>query len=260
MILYSRILMVDALLILWHTKYFGPLETACTAYTRCLRLSILLNTQYFVIRYWVYSMLKVRNKNNKQRPYIDVQLLMSFSPPPRYTLIAFFPHFLSLWHYFSPFWIGYFQFGFFRVARWCALPVARRSDLDVLSFTSAIYFSFCISFILRQYSISDTIVDNCSTGIRTAYWRVKGEGISVYAVWCSVHWARLSITAAIRSTFGGPYSLYYAIRSIFGGSILLVLSNTQYFQGLDIAHTKHYAVFSMVDIKGYNWCILNKKY
>ena len=48
---------------------------------------------------------------------------------------------------------------------------------------------------------------------------------------------------AIRSIFGSQYCLYYAIRSIFVESILLILSKMKYFQGVDIAYTKQYAVF-----------------
>lgn len=48
------ILMVEVVPILRDTIYLGPLQTSCTAHTRYLRVSILLNTQYFAIRYWLY--------------------------------------------------------------------------------------------------------------------------------------------------------------------------------------------------------------
>ena len=37
---------------------------------------------------------------------------------------------------------------------------------------------------------------------------------------------------------GGEYCLYSALRSISGSSILLKVSNTQYYQGVDTANTK----------------------
>ena len=39
--------MIGVLLILWDTKYFGPLHTACTTHNRYLRVLILLNAQSF---------------------------------------------------------------------------------------------------------------------------------------------------------------------------------------------------------------------
>ena len=87
--------MVDVLLILWDTKYFDgwdtvdtlryfdPLYTACIAFTRYFRVSILLSISwYFDNRYWLYCMLKARKqKQNNHIPRIDVHLLMSLYPP-----------------------------------------------------------------------------------------------------------------------------------------------------------------------------------
>ena len=93
---------------------------------------------------------------------------------------------------------------------WPADARCRSHDVQIMMsflFPLAISFSFCIS-IWQSYSMSDAIVDNCLTGIRIVYWRSKGEGLSVSARWCSVHWARLSITAAILSIYVGRYYLY----------------------------------------------------
>ena len=47
------------------------------------------------------------------------------------------------------------------------------------------------------------------------------------------------------------------MRSIFGGSILLILSNTQYFWGVDTAYTKKYAVFQGVDTAYIEQCAVH---
>ena len=65
-------------------------------------------------------------------------------------LLLFFLHFPFFLVVFSPFWIGYFPFGFVRVARWCALLTARRSDIDVLSFTFAIFVFFLPFFYITS--------------------------------------------------------------------------------------------------------------
>ena len=75
------------------------------------------------------------------------------------------------------------------------------------------FFPFCLSFIARQngrsYPLSDAmIVDDCLTGIHIVHWMVKDEGLPVSVLWCIVYWARLSITAAIRSISVGWYCLY----------------------------------------------------
>ena len=78
--------------------------------------------------------------------------------------------------------------------------------------------------------MSDAIVYSCSTGIRTLYW-----------------WALCLRTKHYAVFSGGRYCLYWAIRSILRGSILLILGNTNYFEGVDNPDTKKYAIFSGVD-------------
>ena len=77
---------------------------------------------------------------------------------------------------------------------------------------SLFFLHVLLSFIFCQNwwscSISDEVVDNCLTGIRRVYWRVKDEGLLGSAVWCSVYWARLSITAAVLNISVIRYRLY----------------------------------------------------
>ena len=54
LLILLSVLMVGVLFILWDIQYFGPLHSACTARTRYERVSILLHTHYFEIRYWIY--------------------------------------------------------------------------------------------------------------------------------------------------------------------------------------------------------------
>ena len=158
---------------------------------------------------------------------------LSTPPPPSLSLIFILSYHFILVNV-SPFWIGYFPFNFFLVGRWYALPVTWRQNIDVFSFPMSFSIFFLPSFPSftlnwRSYSMIDDVIDICSNGIRTMYLRVKGKGLSVSAVCCSVYWARLSITAAILSISNSLYSL----RNIYGRSI-------------NNAYIKQYAVFSGV--------------
>ena len=61
---------------------------------------------------------------------------------------------------------------------------------------------------------------------------------TAYITQCSISEDRYHINLTIRSIFGCRYYLYQAIRSIFGGSNIFILSNAQYFRGIDATNTK----------------------
>ena len=84
------ILVVDVLLIIWDVMYFGPLYIACATHTRHLRVSILLNTQYFEIRYWLYYMLKVGKQKQQQT------MSTHWCPFPFFAITSFQSAFYSL--------------------------------------------------------------------------------------------------------------------------------------------------------------------
>ena len=70
------------------------------------------------------------------------------------------------------------------------------------------YWFLSLPFISRQNWQSYCMTGHWLTRIRTVSWRVKGEGLSGSAVWCSVHCAQLNITVAIPSISVGRHSLY----------------------------------------------------
>ena len=121
---------------------------------------------------------------------------------------------------FCIFWIGHSSFGFFRVARWCVLPVAWRPDIDVLSLSVAIFYSFCLSpFLLYDVRIDgitlrvirSLIVVQPGSVQCTEGSKVKG---SQSPVWCSVHTARPSLPQYVIFPFvDTPYTKHYAVYS-----------------------------------------------
>lgn len=167
-------------------------------------------------------------------------LVFMISLSPNVMIASILSDFFFLWKGF-PFW--FFSNGtLMRVAVYILISF-------VSLFFLPIFFTLKLCQNWRTYSTSDAIIDIGSTGTRIVYWRVKGEGISVSAVWCSIHWAWPSILSAIRSNTqyfegidtpyikqyavysGVGYCFYLVLRSILeGGSMLLILSKTQYYR------------------------------
>ena len=124
---------------------------------------------------------KVRKQQQRSRIDIHIGCFFSFCI---FLFLVIFPLF----------WIGYFPYGFFWLARWCVLLVAWRLYINALSFLFAVV-SFLSSFIRqnwRSYSKSDTIV-HCSTGIHTVYW-IEGSMVNGSKSLKCGHWARLSLS------------------------------------------------------------------
>ena len=185
-------------------------------------VSILLNTQYIEVRNWLYDMLKGIKQNQQTPPTHWCPGGDVFVPP--FAIATFLSSFSFVSVIFPPFWIGDFPLGLFRGGRWCALPVAWRPYIDVVSFISRQNW--------RSYSCVMRLLIIVQLGSEPVCWRVEGEVLSVSEMWCSVHWAWLSIW------------IDWAILSIFEGSILLILSNTHYFRGVDTTSTKQFVVLS----------------
>ena len=156
------------------TIYFFPFYTACFTYTRYLRASILLYTQYFEVRYWLYCMLKACKQKQQTTPTrwyprIAVFFSPSLSISP---FSAFSLQFGSI--------VSLSEFGTFRAVsfEWHADARCWSYGVQMLIFFSFSVFLFFLYFffyfILRQncwsYSMSDAIVHNCSTVIRTVHW------------------------------------------------------------------------------------------
>ena len=159
---YFDILSISALLIL----LLLPILDICTC-RYCPIPSILI----FDIGYT--ACWKWETKNN-----IHVLIFLS---PLCYCFISF--PFSFLFGDIFPFWKGYFPFGFFRVARWCALLVVRRPYIDVLSFPFTI-FSFISSSSFLFYFVR---VDGVTLRDAIVYSVLKGQG-----------WRALSLCSVVR--------------------------------------------------------------
>ena len=97
------IFIIDVLSILWYTWYFGHIYTVCTAHTRYLRVSILPNSRFFHIGYWLYCIRKVR----KQQQTTSMSTYWCLFPPTRYCFFSFCL-LLSSWQYVSFSGLGHF--------------------------------------------------------------------------------------------------------------------------------------------------------
>ena len=147
-------MMVDGTVDIWYTNYCDPLHTVrpildIFARWNCSKPSIsIFDTPYNACWKWA-------DKNNKQRPRIDVQGLM------------------------SPLWVGYFSFECNANAR------CRSHGVQIFM---PFHFPFFLSFLLHQNwqscPMSDAIIHNCSTGIRDSQpLRCAEHGNTKYFRW-----------------------------------------------------------------------------
>jgi len=115
----------------------------------------------------------------------------------------------------SPFWIGNFP----------SLPFEHHADagcrshgvLILMSTFRHCFVSFCLYFVLLYYvridgvTLSNAIINNFSIGIRTGYWKAKGEGIS--SIWCSAMFTEHDWVSLRLGT--GDAGLYWVFPSIY---------------------------------------------
>ena len=229
--------MVDVQLILWDIKYFDPLHTACKAQNRYINVRV-DTARYPVFRDSILDILHADNEKTKTTNTVHA-LMPAFSL--RCCFFRFFL-FLSFCYHFPPFWIVHFPFDFFRVTRWCVQAVASCPDIMSFLFPSPFSFSFWFSFFrlnwIRIDGVTQWLFD------RDPHSVLKAQGwmaLSSCRVVTEHGWVSLPLYEVYSR---GQYFLYKAICSIFGGSMLLIQSNTQYFQRIDTTEIKQYAVFS----------------
>lgn len=143
--------MVDILLLLWDTKYFYVSRDDTLMYEVFRPSSIFAcvdTAHYLVFRDLILAILYAEmRKQNQQTTSTHWCPLSDVFSPIRYCLVSLCIS-LPFNDFSSPFGIGYFLSGFFRVVGWCVLPVAWRSDSDVPRLLHLPFFGSFPPFLL----------------------------------------------------------------------------------------------------------------